>query len=339
MNPLPLVTIVIPVFNQRADFLRQCIDSALAQSYPNLEILVSDNHSNNGTSEVILGYVDPRLRVVNPPHHLTMIQNFTFAASQAHGELLSFLPSDDWLEKDWLNVMQGVLARHPAAAFVYCDLTWHAVDSGESSRYRCGAFPSRYFTDSEAIHHFGKLICRNTSAYVVGALIRSAAYFKSSGWQDAGISYAGDACLGLDLLKHGGVAYENQALANYRVWTAKQGKAADTRVSVFSCRDMAKIYDWAESDAAFRAIAHRAGFSFFKARLRITAFFLLAYIKTLIDDPSDIPLHEDFQDALKTLSRGWLPKWVTSIFRTRLILQSIRFFRGKVEKRIRASFL
>lgn len=36
----PLVSVIIPVFNQRADFLRQCIESVLGQDYPNLEVIV-----------------------------------------------------------------------------------------------------------------------------------------------------------------------------------------------------------------------------------------------------------------------------------------------------------
>ncbi|MCB1792022.1 MAG: glycosyltransferase, partial [Gammaproteobacteria bacterium] len=88
-NTLPLVTVVIPVYNQNDAFLRQCIDSVLEQDYPNLEVLVSDNHSNNGCSDVILSYADSRLRVVRPPVHLPMVQHWAFAVFQARGEYLS----------------------------------------------------------------------------------------------------------------------------------------------------------------------------------------------------------------------------------------------------------
>lgn len=334
----PRISLVIPVYNQQLEYFRRCIDSALAQRQPQLEIIVSDNHSTNGCTDFLAGIDDPRLRVVKPPCHLPLIQHFAFAGFQARGELLSFLPSDDWLEDDWLEVMQDVLDRHPAAAFAFCDLTRHMVTSGESSRYRGDTFPSRYFTDREAIHRFGKLICRDTSAYMIGALIRREAYFKNGGFHDAGVRYAGDACLGLNLLKQGGVAYENRALANYRVWTTAEGKT-DAQVSAIACLDAAKVFGWAENDVALRALARRAGFSFFKARLRMMAFFLLAYIKTLIDDPANTPMHDDFQEALKILGRGWLPKWLTSLFRTRPMLRAMRFFREKCGEKIRAGFL
>jgi cellulose synthase/poly-beta-1,6-N-acetylglucosamine synthase-like glycosyltransferase len=63
---LPLVSIVIPTFNQRPQFLRDSLSSALAQTYGQIEVIVSDNHSTNGTAALLAEYDDPRLRVVRP---------------------------------------------------------------------------------------------------------------------------------------------------------------------------------------------------------------------------------------------------------------------------------
>ena len=125
--------------------------------HPQLEIIVSDNHSTNGCAEFLSGLADPRLRLIKPPCHLQLIQHFAFAGFHANGQLLSFLPSDDWLEADWLDVMAGVLEKHPDAAFAFCDLRKHEVESGQVSRYRGDAYPSRYLTNTEAIRHFRKI--------------------------------------------------------------------------------------------------------------------------------------------------------------------------------------
>ena len=55
MNP-PLVSIIVPVYNQRPDFLRECIESVINQTYTNIEIIISDNHSTNETPEVLNTY-------------------------------------------------------------------------------------------------------------------------------------------------------------------------------------------------------------------------------------------------------------------------------------------
>lgn len=334
----PLVSLIIPVFNQKEEYFRRCIGSALAQAHPQLEIIVSDNHSTNGCTEFLSGLADPRLRVIKPPCHLQLIQHFSFAGFHANGQLLSFLPSDDWLEADWLESMLGVLEKYPDAAFAFCDLRKHVVQSGEVSRYRNDAYPSRYYTNAEAIRIFGKFICRDTSAYMIGALIRSDAYFKSGGFHDAGVRYAGDACMGLGLIKYGGVAYESRALANYTVWTAKQGKS-DAQWSAMACQDIAKVISWAENDIVLRAIANDAHFSFLKSRIRMSMFFLLAYIKNVIDDRENTRIHDDFQETLKILSRGWLPRWTTSLFRITSVIRLMAFLKEKLGQNIRSRFL
>ena len=334
----PLASLVIPIFNQKEEYFRRCIESALAQAHPRLEIIVSDNHSTNGCTAFLAELADPRLRLIKPPCHLQLIQHFAYAGFQARGPLVSFLPSDDWLEPDWLDIMAGVMDRHPDAAFAFCDLRKHEVESGQVSRYRGDTFPSRYYTNAEAIRIFGKFICRDTSAYMTGALIRSDAYFKSGGFHDAGVRYAGDACMGLGLLKYGGVAYENRALANYTVWTAKQGKS-DAQWSAMACQDIAKVLGWAENDIALRAIARDAKFSFLKSRIRMTVFFLLAYIKNVIDDRDNTRMHDDFQETLKILSRGWLPKWITSVFRINFIRKLMGILKDKFGRIIKSYFL
>jgi len=334
----PRISIVIPVFNQKEEYFRRCIEGVLIQPGPDLEIIVSDNHSTNGCTAFLAEIGDPRLRIIRPPCHLQLIQHFAYAGFQARGQLLSFLPSDDWLEPGWLETMSGVMGRHPEAAFAFCDLRKHEVESGQVSRYRGDAYPSRYYTNTEAIRIFGKFICRDTSAYMTGALIRSDAYFKSGGFHDAGVRYAGDACMGLGLLKYGGVAYENQALANYTVWTAKQGKS-DAQWSAMACQDIAKVISWAENDIALRAIARDAKFSFLKSRIRMTVFFLLAYIKNVIEDRDNTRIHDDFQETLKILSRGWLPKWVTWIFRGKHVVKLMSLLRDRFGSRIKSAFL
>lgn len=334
----PLVSLIIPVFNQKEAYFRRCIESALAQADPRLEIIVSDNHSTNGCTDFLSGPTDPRLRVIRPPCHLQLIQHFAFAGFQANGQLLSFLPSDDWLEPNWLEVMLAVMEKHPDAALAYCDLHKHEVETGRVARYRGDAFASRYFTNTEAIHNFGRFICRDTSAYMVGALVRRGAYFDSGGFHDAGVRYAGDACMGLGLLKYGGVAYENRALANYTVWTAKQGKS-DAQWSAMACQDIAKVLSWAQNDMALRSIAHDAKFSFARSRMRMSVFFLLAYIKNVAEDGDNSRIHDDFQETLKILSRGWLPKWLTSIFRFSIVSRLMKRLKDRLGKKVKSSFL
>ena len=113
MASRPLVSVIIPTYNQRPDYLRQCIDSVIGQTYDNIEIIVSDNHSTSQPSrDVLTAYKDRRLRVIKPPQHMDLVPHFQWASEQASGGYISFLSSDDWLEKNvwtnWLNLYMPI---------------------------------------------------------------------------------------------------------------------------------------------------------------------------------------------------------------------------------------
>jgi len=90
----PLVTIAIPTFN-RALLLKECILSALAQSYQNFEVLVVDNASTDGTGAFLNQFQDPRLRVVTQKSNVGLLQNWNACLAEAKGEYFVLVPDDD----------------------------------------------------------------------------------------------------------------------------------------------------------------------------------------------------------------------------------------------------
>ena len=93
----PLVSIIVPTYN-RASFLSECIDSVLAQSYPNWELIIVDDGSTDQSKSIIESYLtDERIR-----YHYQENQGQSVARSvaidQACGEYIAFLDSDNmWL--------------------------------------------------------------------------------------------------------------------------------------------------------------------------------------------------------------------------------------------------
>jgi glycosyltransferase involved in cell wall biosynthesis len=134
---VPLVSIVIPAYNQRADFFRAAIRSVLEQTYENLEVIVSDNHSTNGTSDVLAEFTDQRLRVVRPDQHLPMTPHFTFAGLQARGQLMSFLTSDDLVTKDWLTNLLPMFIKHEDVVMGFGEIANVPHEEPERINYLC----------------------------------------------------------------------------------------------------------------------------------------------------------------------------------------------------------
>src|SRR5438874_2520603 len=90
---MPLFTIGIPTFN-RASLLPGAIRSALSQSHTQLEVIVSDNASNDSTAEVVRQFGD-RVRYARNDTNVGPLANFCRLVELARGEYFSWLQDDD----------------------------------------------------------------------------------------------------------------------------------------------------------------------------------------------------------------------------------------------------
>lgn len=97
--PEPLISIVMSTFNGEK-FLEEQIVSILRQTYKNIELIISDDHSSDGTRSILQKYEnDQRCRIFYQEKNIGLAKNFIFTAQQANGELIAFADQDDvWLE-------------------------------------------------------------------------------------------------------------------------------------------------------------------------------------------------------------------------------------------------
>lgn len=99
----PLVTIAIPTYNRADGYLRVALESALAQTYAPLEIIVADNGSTDRTEAVVAEYADPRVRYFRHAPALKPNDNFNFCVTQARGAYLLLLHDDDAIDADFIQ--------------------------------------------------------------------------------------------------------------------------------------------------------------------------------------------------------------------------------------------
>jgi glycosyltransferase involved in cell wall biosynthesis len=119
-----LVSVVIPCYNQ-AHFLGEAIESALAQTYPHLEIVVVDDGSTDNIAAVVAGY--PEVRCLRQENQgLSAARNTGLRHSI--GERLVFLDADDRLLPPAIEVGLSCLRDHPECAFVYGHSRFMAFD-------------------------------------------------------------------------------------------------------------------------------------------------------------------------------------------------------------------
>jgi glycosyltransferase involved in cell wall biosynthesis len=102
MSDLPLVTIGISTYNRAGSYLPQALASALEQTYPNLEVVVSDNCSTDETAEVLGNLSDARLRCFRQERNIGANANFNFCLEQARGRYFLLLHDDDLIDPDFV---------------------------------------------------------------------------------------------------------------------------------------------------------------------------------------------------------------------------------------------
>ncbi len=100
----PLVTIAIPTYNRADCYLKQAIQSALHQTYPNIEIIVSDNCSTDNTESIVKDFKDSRIRYFRQERNIGANNNFNFCLQQAKGDYFSFLHDDDLIDPDFIEI-------------------------------------------------------------------------------------------------------------------------------------------------------------------------------------------------------------------------------------------
>lgn len=99
----PTVTVAICTYNRADGYLREALESAVAQTYPEVEILVSDNASEDGTEELVRSVADHRVRYVRQPRNLGPNGNFNFCVREAWGDYFLLLHDDDMIDEDMVE--------------------------------------------------------------------------------------------------------------------------------------------------------------------------------------------------------------------------------------------
>ncbi len=118
----PRVTIITAVRN-RAATLARTIESVLAQTYPEVEHVVIDGASSDGTVEVIRRYADRLAHWQSEPDR-GISDAFNKGLAAARGDCIGLLNADDWLEPDQIERAVAALERS-GADFVFGDLLYH----------------------------------------------------------------------------------------------------------------------------------------------------------------------------------------------------------------------
>lgn len=126
----PLVSILIPVYN-REELVKRAIESAINQTYENIEVIVVDNKSTDRTYAVLKEYAEkyPDVKVYQNDENLGPVRNWKKCLEYSSGEFVKILFSDDWMEETFVEKCMEILSAHEDVGFVFTATLIHLGDT------------------------------------------------------------------------------------------------------------------------------------------------------------------------------------------------------------------
>jgi glycosyltransferase involved in cell wall biosynthesis len=227
----PLVSILIPAYHPR--FFAQALESALAQAYPNIEILVCDDCPDRGIQQIVERAASPRVRYVRNPHRLGFAANFTQCFELARGEYIKFLNDDDRLRPWCVGTLAGILSGNPNV-FLATSRRRVIDEQGKECPDLPATAPVSHVTALVLGRELGDFVLLN-SLNLIGepttAMFRKNDLALEDGhlfrWGGKDYHCLADLALWLRLLLKGLVYYDASALSEYRTHAGQEQKRGD----------------------------------------------------------------------------------------------------------------
>lgn len=107
-----LVSIGIPTYNRANSYLRYALQSAVNQTYTNIEIIVSDNCSPDHTESLVKEFNDSRIKYYRQNENIGPLNNRNFCLEQARGEYFVMLLDDDLIDDDFISSCMNEVTSH-----------------------------------------------------------------------------------------------------------------------------------------------------------------------------------------------------------------------------------
>jgi glycosyltransferase involved in cell wall biosynthesis len=213
--PVPRVSVVVPTFNN-ADFVEATVESILAQTFTDFELLISDHTSTDGTWERLARFAsDSRVRLWRTPAGGGAPANWAAVTDAARGEFVKLVCGDDLLYPTCLQEQVHAMDAHPTVTLACCrrdliDAHGRVIMGGR------GMTRIRGFHDGRAAIRRTVRVGTNIFGEPASVLLRRADLVQSGGWWSAFPYVIDEATYALVLLR-GDLYAVDRPLAAFRI--------------------------------------------------------------------------------------------------------------------------
>ncbi|HLM66288.1 MAG TPA: glycosyltransferase family A protein, partial [Longimicrobium sp.] len=183
-NHVPKVSIGMPVYNGEP-LVRQALESVLSQSFADFELIISDNGSTDGSTELLRGVAasDPRVRYFRQEPPIRAYDNFRFVLEQARGEYFMWAAHDDTRDPDFVAKLVAALQDNREAVLAFGDLNVVTPDNPQGT-----IKPFDFATDGlgrlERLRRGSRMQCYHIYGLWRTEAVRQVPYAYCSWWPD-----------------------------------------------------------------------------------------------------------------------------------------------------------
>lgn len=224
MASSPRVSVIIASYNH-APFVGEAIASVLAQSYQDIEVVVTDDGSADGTADVVRGFADPRVRLEVFPENRGACVAMNRCIERSRGELIAVLNSDDAFVPDKLAHQVALLDARPDLGAVFArplfvDERGTPFDDATHKDYRIFDVENR--SRAEWLRHFfyyGNALCHPT------LLIRRACY-DAVGRYDPRLAQVPDLDMWIRLVSRFEILVQPERVTRFRILDGERNASA-----------------------------------------------------------------------------------------------------------------
>lgn len=255
MEKQPLVSIVIPNYNY-GRYLRRCLDSAVAQTYPNIEIIIQDNYSTDDSYDIICEYekksrdgvIKHYINAGRNRRNVGSDRNATIAINRSEGDYIVVLSSDDALKPTFVERCVNIFQKHPTVGMVMTHRD--EIDDDDKIYETIPFFDRDYVVDGESQ---ASVFMMAGVAVPSQIMIKREDRTKTMRYRFYSFQVAGDWYSNFLMACVADVAYIKDALCEYRVHLGNETNESEKR--------MLGIFEHFQLINAFTTTAERIGFT------------------------------------------------------------------------------
>jgi glycosyltransferase involved in cell wall biosynthesis len=219
---MPKVSVIVPNYNH-ARFLRRRIDSILAQTFQDFELILLDDCSTDDSRSILREYAsDPRVRLeFSDANSGSTFKQWNKGVRLARGKYIWIAESDDHADERLLGRLAGLLDDDPKTVFAYCR-SWRVMDDDRIDGFGDGHLetvdPRLWKSDfrMDGLRLCRSYLVRSPAVYNASAVVFRKAAYEAVGGADESMRLCGDWKLWAAMALAGGVAYVGEPLNYFR---------------------------------------------------------------------------------------------------------------------------